>query len=183
MPLASDDDLDLNERRAKFKNYSIILCEKCKEQFYYNSYCKYCFDEKTASEKNRLRQKGCEKCFKESYGCISCRFQHDFDKWTSSNESIDKLIQESQISARDFFHILEWIPYDSFINIEHIAKGGFAKVYSATWMSGYIVDWKGFSDWKRSDPIKVALKVLNNSSKNISKDFLNEVYISKLYNK
>ena len=58
-----------------------------------------------------------------------------------------------------------------------MAKGGFAKVYSAIWMGGYIVDRKGSDDWKRSEPIKVALKVLNNSSESISKDFLNEVCI------
>ena len=111
-----------------------------------------------------MQHKGCKECFKKLHGCLSCRFQHDFDKWTSGNKNIDELIQENQTSACDFFDILEWIPYDRFINIEHIAEGGFANVYSATWMNGYIVDRKEPDDWKRSEPIKVALKVLNNSS-------------------
>ena len=113
--------------------------------------------------------------FKVLYGCLSCRLQQYFDKWTSGNKNIDELIQESQISAHDLFSVLEWIPYDKFTNIKFIAEGGFAKVYSATWIDGYIINWK--ESLERNGLTKVALKVLNNSSEDISKDFLNEVHI------
>ncbi len=100
--------------------------------------------------------------------CNSKQFQKYFDKWTSGNKDIDKLIQDSQISSteNDF---LEWISYNKFTNIKYIAKGGFAKVYSATWIDGRL----GSIYLKRDESKRIALKVLNNS-KNISEDFLNE---------
>ena len=109
--------------------------------------------------------------------CLSCkskRLQKHFGKWTCGNKVIDKLIQDNQLSAKRH-GLLEWIPYNKFTNIKFIAEGGFAKVYSATWIDGYIVDWKD-PNWKRCGLIKVALKVLNNSSENICEDFLNEVH-------
>ena len=64
-------------------------------------------------------------------------------------------------------------------NIKHIARGGFANVYSATWIDGKIERWdQGSDNWKRSGSKKVALKILDNSN-NISEDFLNEV--TKIY--
>ena len=77
---------------------------------------------------------------------------------------------------------MEWIPYNRFNDIKYIAKGGFAKVYSATWTDGYIVDRSNFNNWKRCGSLKVSLKVLNNSSENISQGFLNEVGTSTYKN-
>src|ERR1043166_3829808 len=42
--------------------------------------------------------------------CNAKRFQQDFHKWTSGNKFIDKFIQESQLNAERYKHILEWIP-------------------------------------------------------------------------
>ncbi|UZO27069.1 uncharacterized protein OCT59_019277 [Rhizophagus irregularis] len=54
--------------------------------------------------------------------------------------------------------------------------GGFAKVYSANWIDGYIRGWDlETKNWKRKKQKKVALKELNGSSKDISKGFLNEL--------
>jgi hypothetical protein len=61
----------------------------------------------------------------------------------------------------------EWIPYNHFCNIEEIGKGGFAKVYSATW----IVCRKKYDI---AQIRKVALKCLY-KSQNITSKFLNEV--------
>ena len=124
----------------------------------------------------------CKECFQISENlnddCLSCNikhFQKDFNKWTSGNKIIDKLIQDNQISSKRRYGLLEWIPYDKFKNIKYIAKGGFAKVYSATWTNGQIKKWSQLSNnWRRSGSLTVALKVLNNSE-NISEDFLNEV--------
>ena len=109
--------------------------------------------------------------------CLTCRpkhFQKNFNKWTSGNEVIDKLIQDNQFLAKRY-GLLEWIPYNKFTNIKYIAEGGFAKVHSATWIDGQIKKWSQFSnDWRRDGSMTIALKVLNNSE-NISEDFLNEV--------
>jgi hypothetical protein len=144
------------------------------------SYCG-CYDrEIDINEKKRMEFGKCKECLKiheDLDGCLSCnpkRFQRDFDKWTSRNEVIDKLIQDNQLLVRRH-GLLEWIPYDKFININYIAEGGFAKVYSATWIDGQIKKWSQFSNsWKRNGSTSIALKVLNNSE-NISEDFLNEV--------
>ena len=142
----------------------------------------YCYDKTTNEEKNCILYGKCKKCFKELLqGCLPCRFKQDFDKWTSGNKNIDELIRESQLSACDLFSVLEWIPYDKFINIKFIAKGGFAEVYSATWIDGNIKGWEEFNNWKRYGSLQVALKVLNNSSENICEDFLNEVHIKVVW--
>ncbi len=50
----------------------------------------------------------CKECLElneDLDGCLSCnpkRFQRDFDKWTSENGIIDKLIQDNQLSVRKY---------------------------------------------------------------------------------
>src|SRR5579862_2142469 len=73
--------------------------------------------------------------------CNAKHFQQNFENWTSGNVDIDKFIQDTQLSARNCFKKLEWIPYDRFRNIKYIAKGGFGKVYRANWIDGYILAW------------------------------------------
>ena len=70
--------------------------------------------------------------------------------------------------------VFEWIPYDQFIDIKEIGRGGFATVYSAIWKDGPLEYNKGIKKYTRSSYKKVALKYLHNS-KNISNEFLNEV--------
>ncbi|GES87600.1 kinase-like domain-containing protein [Rhizophagus clarus] len=72
---------------------------------------------------------------------------------------------------------LEWVPFNRFKDVKLIGEGGFAKVYSATWIDGraeYIKRNDG--NWIKEEPnsIKVALKRLN-GLQNISADFLNEL--------
>ncbi|CAB4429264.1 unnamed protein product [Rhizophagus irregularis] len=56
------------------------------------------------------------------------------------------------------------------------SEGGFAKVYSANWIDAYIKGWdQKTKNWKRKERKKVALKVLEDSSRDISKTFLNEL--------
>ena len=107
--------------------------------------------------------------------CNSRRFQQNFKNWTSGNSDVDKLIQESQLNAKNFLEKLEWIEYDRFENIEYITKGGFGKIYKANWKDGYIENWDyKTNQWKRYGNNIVALKCLNNS-KDITLEFLNEV--------
>jgi serine/threonine protein kinase len=68
--------------------------------------------------------------------------------------------------------VFEWIPYDQFIDIKKIGTGGFAEVYSATWVDGPLhYEYK----YLRNKQKEVALKCLHNS-KNINDKFLNEVW-------
>ena len=128
----------------------------------------------------------CEECNQENtgrYWCRSCnakRFQQNFKNWTSGNDDIDKFIRHTQLSANNYFEILEWIPYDRFYDIKFIAKGGFGSVYKAIWTDGPIQRWDNENqNWDRCKPsgsneFVVALKSLNNS-KNVTTEFINEV--------
>ena len=112
--------------------------------------------------------KGCKRINTGIYWCQPCnskRFQQNFKNWTSGNSDVDKLIQESQLNAKNFGEVLEWIEYyDGFKNIEYITKGGFGKVYKANWNDGYILNWNyETNQWYRRRNRMVALKCLNNS--------------------
>jgi hypothetical protein len=129
----------------------------------FRSYCD-CYDKETdINEKKRMEFGRCKECLRiheDLNGCLSCnpiRFQREFNKWTSGNEDIDRLIQENQLSVR-IHGLLEWIPYYKFTNVNYIAKGGFAKVYSATWIGGQIKKWNQLSGWRRNGLTTVALK-------------------------
>ena len=122
----------------------------------------------------------CPECNEPNTGdewCQQCnakRFQQNFPNWTSGNEYVDKFIQESQLNARNFSEVLEWIPYNRLTNIEYLAKGGFSTVYKAIWLHGKIIRWDNDkNEWIRWDN-DVAIKSLDNSS-NINDEFLNEV--------
>ncbi len=133
--------------------------------------------------------------------CNSKRFQNDFKNWTSGNELLDQMIQESQLKARNSHEVLEWIPYDKLRNIQYLARGGFSTIYKAIWLNGFIHHWdKETNQWYRyfeefddkdyknsenndvKNPLKVyekkgyyiALKSLENSSK-INETILIEV--------
>jgi hypothetical protein len=124
----------------------------------------------------------CNKPITEELWCNECDPNYIIDGWTSGNLDIDKLINDSIYNARKVSGdplFLEWVPFDRLINIEKIGEGGFAKVYSATWIDGKS-EYEKLSDgsWKKleSKPIKVALKKLY-GSQNISNKYLNEVCI------
>ncbi|PKC71001.1 hypothetical protein RhiirA1_454072 [Rhizophagus irregularis] len=57
------------------------------------------------------------------------------------DDDINKLIQETKLSAINHYRVLKWIPYNKFYDIEYTAKGGFGKVYKAKWIDGYIHHW------------------------------------------
>src|ERR1043166_7998921 len=86
----------------------------------------------------------CNKCKqpKNNYDwCRSCTFQQNFKNWTSGNHEIDELIQKVQLKAKNYREVVEWIEYDSFENVEYLAKGGFGTTYKAIWKDGYIRRW------------------------------------------
>ena len=127
----------------------------------------------------------CDKPFTEELWCKECDPFRIIEGWSSGNPDIDKFIKDTMykpaeydINNREYsYPFLEWVPFDRFEDIKQIGEGGFAKVYSATWMDGQ-ADYEEQDDgsWKKLDPepIKVALKRLN-GSQNMSKKYLNEV--------
>jgi hypothetical protein len=100
--------------------------------------------------------------------------------WTSGNSEVDKFISSTIYKAglESTSAFIEWVPFNRFANIELIGEGGFAKVYSATWIDGKS-EYEKLNDenWKKLNfvPTKVVLKRLN-ESQNISVKCLNEVY-------
>src|SRR5437762_3934740 len=113
------------------------------------------------------------------YWCQPCnakRFKENFINWTSGNNDIDELIQHSQLNAVHLSKCLEWVPFENFQNVTYITRGGFGKIYSAEWPEGCIGYWDIENQkWRKRINCKVALKSLDNSSADISTDFLNEV--------
>jgi hypothetical protein len=90
------------------------ICENCKEECLATSFCEYCV-------RNYLKA--------------------NFSNWTSGNNDIDNLIQKCQMETFDPSSIVEWIPYNNLENIEYLTKGGFAEIYTATWIDGHYYEW------------------------------------------
>ena len=90
---------------------------------------------------------------------------------TSGIPEIDNLIYESHLKTEHYSLNLEWIPYDRFQDIKQIGEGGFANIFSATWLDGKPVF--GEKHKKRTKPVTVALKKLKNSDN--MEVFINEV--------
>ncbi|POG72287.1 hypothetical protein GLOIN_2v1829870 [Rhizophagus irregularis DAOM 181602=DAOM 197198] len=134
----------------------------------------------------RTRKFGiCIKCKQINTGqnwcqpCNSDRFRQNFSNWASNNDDVDKFIQNNQLSAKNKYQLLEWIPYDRFHDgVKYITKGGFGKIYKACWKDGYISHWNVIKHrWQRNNANKcVALKVLEKSQK-LKSEFIDEVYI------
>src|SRR2546421_7820661 len=61
--------------------------------------------------------------------CSSKHFQNNFEKWTSKNDEIDKILQKVQLDAKDPNKVMEWIPYSRLLVKRQIAEGGFGIVY------------------------------------------------------
>ncbi|CAB4430525.1 unnamed protein product [Rhizophagus irregularis] len=127
----------------------------------------------------------CNKPFIEELWCKECDPRRMIEGWTSGNNDIDKFIKDTIYDGREYTYdkILEWVPFDRFKDVEQIGIGGFAKVYSATWIDGkaeYDKQYDG--SWKKNKPkpIKVALKRLNGSG-NMSAEYLNELKINWNY--
>ena len=124
--------------------------------------------------------------YDEGYGvCPDCKAPNTGRAWcnkcdpgkflkegkTSGNPEIDNLIYKSQLKTKDYDNNLEWIPYDRFQDIKLIGEGGFANIFSATWLDGRPIFDETIK--KRSGPIRVALKKLKNSEN--MEAFINEV--------
>ena len=128
----------------------------------------------------------CNKPFSEELWCKECDPFRKIEGWTSGNPDIDKFIKDTIYNKKYYGSgclFLEWVPFDRFEDIKQIGEGGFAKVYSATWIDGNAkYDKQDDGSWKKREPkpIKVALKKLN-GSQNMSTEYLNEVYFTHVF--
>src|SRR6266498_2467338 len=96
-------------------------------------------DELSRDEKYRFKNYGiCHDCKQMNTGhawCNKCdpgRFLREGN--TSGNAEIDKFLHEAQLRATSYYESLEWISFDRLADIKPIGEGGFANVYSATWL-------------------------------------------------
>ena len=85
------------------------------------------------------------------------------------NEEIARLLYDCKSNSYDSYDHIQWISFDGFTNIEHLARGGFGEVHKAIWINGYYntIEDKYYNK-------DVALKRIYNSSNKIV-DILNEV--------
>src|SRR5437588_11588684 len=127
------------------------------------------------------RSRECDKCQTTRYSdkfcekCISLHLQSLFNTWTSGNKIIDDFIHQCQILSSLPKHILEWIPFDQFEEVEKLTEGGFSSIYTAICTRGYLCDYdESKKEFIYFGSQYVILKNLNNSS-NPEKSFFNEV--------
>jgi hypothetical protein len=87
----------------------------------------------------------CENCFNEytdikNIWCKLCQknyLKENFANWTSGNEKVDNFIQEMQLKIDNYDDkVVEWIPYDQFIDIKKMGKNKLVTFYSAKWKDG-----------------------------------------------
>ncbi|CAG8564612.1 7453_t:CDS:1, partial [Diversispora eburnea] len=95
----------------------------------------------------------------------------------SGNINIDNFIKgthsiSSMISMRE--PVLQWVPFEEFIDVKKIGQGGFSQIFKATWkfVEGIIISDNGKVKRPNSEQ-EIVLKVLNNSQ-NVDTEFLNE---------
>src|SRR5438045_295780 len=100
----------------------LILNEELKERYKEYGLCKECKQPNTGG--NYFYDYGwCQQCNAK-------RFQQNFQNWTSGNHDIDELIQKTQLKARNYGQVIEWVEYNRFENVEYLAKGGFGTTYN-----------------------------------------------------
>ena len=102
-----------------------------------------------------------------------CEIKNNLTNW-SRNKKIDDFIQKMQLEISEYNNVVEWIPYNQFVNIKKIGKDddNIATMYLAIWSNGSLYFDK--EKWMRKSNEKVALKSLD-SSQNMIDELLNEV--------
>jgi serine/threonine protein kinase len=130
----------------------------------------------------------CNKPFTEELWCKECDPYRIMEGVASGNPDIDKFIKDTMCKPAGYkknysYPFLEWVPYEKFTDIKEIGEGGFAKVFSATWIDSKSKYYKNDDgSWRKSEPRpeKVALKRLN-GSQNMSDKYINEVSFLTLF--
>ncbi|CAG8768112.1 7927_t:CDS:2 [Gigaspora margarita] len=139
------------------------------------------------SETSEISYPACDECYEYHYNqhnpsfycqpCNTKRFRLEFDKWSTGNNNLDRLIQKSHIKSKKVFELLEWIPYSSLKDITRIAQGGFSTVYSAVLVDGPMQRFDlSKRQWSRAGVSRVIFKEFHNS-KDSSFQFLEEIQV------
>ncbi|RGB32984.1 kinase-like domain-containing protein [Rhizophagus diaphanus] len=93
-----------------------------------------------------INHKNCYNIIDDRPWCKECVPHCIIEGCTSENHDIDEFIKDTiynakmsrYISDKNFYVyypiFIEWVPFDRFEDIKQIGEGGFAKVYSATWV-------------------------------------------------
>ncbi|RHZ59673.1 hypothetical protein Glove_362g49 [Diversispora epigaea] len=122
---------------------------------------------------NSVEKRQCNNCLNWHRAIQYCEFcirkylENNFGNWTSGNNEIDNLIQECQQKIAKPAAVIEWIEYNQFENIEHLAEGGCATVYTAAWKDGSYNKWDPERQiLERFERQKIVLKRLSNSNNN-----------------
>src|ERR1044072_738981 len=115
--------------------------------------------QQTSIKKNVNKQKKKKFWCKE---CVpSCIIEGIIEGWTSGNSEIDDFIKDtiynpgynySTLYVEYYPIFLEWVAFDRFENVKQIGEGGFAKVYSATWIDGRAKYTKQSENWEKLNP-------------------------------
>ena len=109
-------------------------------------------DRDSDANKNCLH---CDKPFTEKLWCKECDPFRIVEGWTSGNPDIDKFIKDTMYKPAEYnidysYPFLEWVPFDRFTELKEVGEGGFAKVYSATWIDGRLKYEKVNGSWKKN---------------------------------
>ena len=79
----------------------------------------------------------------DKFWCKKCVPSCIIEGWRSGNSEIDEFIKDTIYNAKYYYDngkyplFLEWVPFDRFEDIKLTGEGGFAKVYSATWIGDH----------------------------------------------
>ncbi|CAG8520793.1 16612_t:CDS:2 [Dentiscutata heterogama] len=123
----------------------------------------------------------CDICDRSGYMIVWCQhcvvdfLQDETTKWTSMDKHIDRQILLAQTRAPIPDAIPEWIPYELLRDVDYLTQGGYASVYTATYMRGLYARWRKTTRTlsRGLTHFKVVLKKLNwNHPEN---DFKNEL--------
>ena len=126
------------------------------------------------------RCKECRKINNDIFWCQSCNSKHFNDEakhWRSDNKRLDQLILKRQVdNARDRTEIIEWIPYERFVNVKIQARGYYSTVYSAQWKPILKRDIEN-NKWKRYENLSITVSLKELHATKLSDEFLDEVII------
>ncbi|RIB13729.1 kinase-like domain-containing protein, partial [Gigaspora rosea] len=115
----------------------------------------------------------CKRCKKNNAHVSWCKSCDAVNSIRTGNNLIDDFLQRALHSANRHEKVVEWIPYDRLKDIKMVGRGGFGKVFSATWIDGKRISIDENGE-KRENELKVALKMLE-ESENISGSLLKKI--------
>ncbi|KLL04733.1 MAG: hypothetical protein MRERV_13c031 [Mycoplasmataceae bacterium RV_VA103A] len=128
-----------------------------------------------------------DKHFGEHGRCLECNQLNTGQRWCHPcaekewTEDIKNLTRQEVIkrfikqqNLKRWGNGLKWIPYEQFTDIEHLADGGFSKIYKAKWQENKGGKKNDEGEWEKLNYTDVVLKFLTNSQ-NITLAFLREI--------